>query len=120
MLKKIFQYNPRKCNTASSVSGCVHRNKSKCCIVLPTDAEYVRAFEKTLLGGFSCVNTRLAFDTNILLNDTNKEKVLIELDIDEKKQAKRISSKILKMDENNQYGMAMTKPLPYGCIKKTR
>ena len=24
------------------------------------------------------------------------------------------------MDENNQYGMAMTKPLPYGCIKKKR
>ena len=22
------------------------------------------------------------------------------------------------MDENNQYGMAMTKPLPYDCIKK--
>ena len=22
------------------------------------------------------------------------------------------------MDENNQYGMGMTKPLPYGCIKK--
>ena len=22
------------------------------------------------------------------------------------------------MDENNQYGMAMTKPLPYGCVKK--
>ena len=22
------------------------------------------------------------------------------------------------MDENNQYGQAMTKPLPYGCIKK--
>ena len=22
------------------------------------------------------------------------------------------------MDKNNQYGMAMTKPLPYGCIKK--
>ena len=21
------------------------------------------------------------------------------------------------MDENNQYGYAMTKPLPYGCIK---
>ena len=21
------------------------------------------------------------------------------------------------MDENNQYGFAMTKPLPYGCIK---
>ena len=35
-----------------------------------------------------------------------------------KKQTKRISSKKLKMDENNKYGMAMTKPLPYGCIKK--
>ena len=22
------------------------------------------------------------------------------------------------MDEKNQYGNAMTKPLPYGCIKK--
>ena len=24
------------------------------------------------------------------------------------------------MDENNQYGQAMTKPLPYGCIKRMR
>ena len=24
------------------------------------------------------------------------------------------------MDENNQYGFAMTKPLPYGCIKKNK
>ena len=31
---------------------------------------------------------------------------------------KRVSTSILKMDENNQYGNAMTKPLPIGCIKK--
>ena len=80
--------------------------------------KYIRVFEKTLIGGLSCVNTRLAFDANILLNDPDKEKFLIELNIDRKKQIKRFSSKILKMDENNQYGMAMTKPLPYGCIKK--
>ena len=24
------------------------------------------------------------------------------------------------MDENNQYGQAMTKPLPYGCIRKQK
>ena len=24
------------------------------------------------------------------------------------------------MDKNNQYGQAMTKPLPYGCIKKQK
>ena len=30
---------------------------------------------------------------------------------------KRVITKILKLDENNQYRMAMTKPLPTGCIK---
>ena len=30
---------------------------------------------------------------------------------------KRVISKILKLDDNNQYGHAMTKPLPTGCIK---
>ena len=34
-----------------------------------------------------------------------------------KKQPKKIISKILKLDENNQYGFGMTKPLPTGCIK---
>ena len=52
-----------------------------------------------------------------MLSDTDKEKVLIELNIDGKKQNKRFSSKMLKLDESNQYGIAMTKPLPYGCIK---
>ena len=31
---------------------------------------------------------------------------------------KRVITKILKMDENNQYGFAMTKPMPTGCIKE--
>ena len=102
LLKKMFKFNQRRCSSASSFSGCVHCNKSKCCIALPTDADFVRLFEKTLIGGFSCVKTRLAYDTNILLKDTDKEKVLIEIDIYGKKQLKRLSSKILKMDENNQ------------------
>ena len=29
-LQKLFKYNPRKCNSASSFSGCVHRDKTKC------------------------------------------------------------------------------------------
>ena len=32
-------------------------------------------------------------------------------------QPKRIIAKILKLDENNQYGFGMTKPLPTGCIE---
>ena len=36
-LKKLFKYNPSKCNYPSSFSGCVHRDVSKCIIALPTD-----------------------------------------------------------------------------------
>ena len=32
---------------------------------MPTDAEKIRVFEKTLIGGYSCVNTRMAFNTEI-------------------------------------------------------
>ena len=84
-------------------------------------------FEKTLIGGFSGVNTRLTFDTKILFpnkNDLDKKrdnlKIVYNLKIDNKQQKKRVVSKILKIDENNQYGNAMTKPLPYGCIKKEK
>ena len=46
LLQKLFKYNAKKCNSASSFLGCVHRLKSRCKIVLPTDAEIVRVFEK--------------------------------------------------------------------------
>ena len=115
LLEKLFKFNSRKCNSASSFSGTVRRNKSKCNIVMPTNAEQIRVFEKTLIGGYSCVNTRMAFDTELFLKDKNNEKVIFKT---RDGQLKRFSSKIIKMDENNQYGFAMTKPLPYGCIKK--
>ena len=40
------------------------------------------------------------------------------LDREEKYTTKRVISKILKLDENNQYGYAMTKATPSGSIKK--
>ena len=89
-LQKLFKNNPCKCNSASLFSGCVHRDKSKCLIALPTDAEHVKVFWKILIGGFSCVNTRLAFDTQILLDDKRNQKVLFNLEIEGKKQTKRI------------------------------
>ena len=117
LLEQLFKFNARKCNSASSFSGYVHRSKSKCFIVLPTDAEMIRVFEKTLIGRYSCANTRMAFDSELFLKDDRNEKVLFETSDG---QLKRLSSKIIKMDENNQYGLAMTKPLPYGCIKKKK
>ena len=51
----------------------------------------------------------MGLDTNLFLKDTKNDKVLFKTTDNE---LKRFSSKIIKMDENNQYGMAMTKPLP--------
>ena len=65
-LQDLFKFNPES-NSASSFSVCVHKDKNKRCIALPTDAEHVRVFEKTLIGGLSFMNTRLAFDTKIIL-----------------------------------------------------
>ena len=62
-----YGYNPRKCNSASTLSGCVQRDLSKVIITLPTKTEHAEIFEKSLIGGYSCVNTRLGFDTEVLL-----------------------------------------------------
>ena len=115
VFQKLFKYNAKKCNSASSFSGCVQRLRSKSCIAVPTDAEIVRVFEKTVMGGYSCINSRMGFNTDIFLKDIKNGKVLFKT-VDG--QLKRFSSKIIKMDQNNQYGMAMTRPLPYGCIKR--
>ena len=138
MHKKIG-FNPRKCNSASTLSGCVQRNQSKVIITLPTNYEHAKIFEKTLIGGYSCVNNRISFDTEILLpnftkseyskmnidesfkaykNQDYKVGYSLKLDNDEKSKEYRVISQIIKFDENNQYGFAMTKPMPVGAIKE--
>ena len=42
----------------------------------------------------------------------------VKFDYQKKHERKRVVTKILKLDENNQYGRSMTKPLPTGCIKE--
>ena len=127
-----YGFNNRKYNSSSSMSGCIAREMSKIVLALPTKYEHVEIFEQTLIGGFSSVNTRLDFDSQILLpnlnehvdlknNPMNKDfnyKVVYNLKIEnENAQKKRVITKILKLDENNQYGNGITKPLPTGCIK---
>ena len=68
----------------------------------------------------------MSFDTEILLpNVENPDKdywkdysYILKLDGEEKYSTKSVISKILKLDENNQYGYAMTKPMPTGSIEK--
>ena len=104
---------------------------SKIIIALPTSNKVIDIFEKTLTGDFSCVNTRLAFDTEMLLpnlSEKNSDDVLqkdywykichkLKLGSDKEYKTYKVMSKILNLDENNQYGFAVTKPMPTGCIK---
>ena len=132
-----FGFNPHKCNSASTLSGCVQRDQSKVIISLPTNFKHAEIFEKTLIGGFTCINTRIGFDTEVLLpnfedysnikidenfqaykNQNYKVAYKIKLDNDPIDYERRVISKILKFDENNQYGFAMTKPMPVGSIKE--
>ena len=138
-MHKKFGFNPRNCNSASTLSGCVQRNQSKVIIALPSNYEHSEIFEKTLIGGYTCVNNRIGFDTEILLLNFNKSEYAkmnidesfkayknqnykigftIKLDDDEKIKNYRVISKVIKFDENNQYGFAMTKPMPVGAIKE--
>ena len=70
-----YSFNLRKCNSASTLSGCIEREILPVIIALPTSNVVVGIFEQTITGGFSSVNTRLEFDTEILLqNLINQEK----------------------------------------------
>ena len=131
-------YNPRIINSASKLSGCIQREKSKCILALPINNTQMEIFEKTC-GGFSSVNMRLSFDTEFLMPNLTKSdyqnmnidqsfkafkrddlKVVYLLKLDDEKSfwKKRVIPKIIKFDENNQYGFAMTRSMPTRCIKQ--
>ena len=71
-----YRFNPRKCNSASTLSGCIEREMSLVFIALPTSNEIIDIFEQTITRGFSSVNTGLAFDTEILLPNLIDPKIL--------------------------------------------
>ena len=136
-MKNTYGFNPRKCNSCSLMSDewfdewLFEREMSKIILALPTKYDHVGIFGETVIGGFSCVNTRLAFDSQILLpdlkiknylenNSINKGfnyKVFYNLKMNIEKVKKRVITKTLKLDENIHYGNGMTKSLPTGCIK---
>ena len=82
---------------------------------------------------------RLSFDTEILMPNLNERdyhnmsidqsfkafkrhdlKVIYSLKLDENDsfEKNRVITKIVKFDDNNQYGFAMAKPTQSGCIKE--
>ena len=113
-----FGYNPLRCSSASTLSGAIQRHVPKVIISFPTNADIIELIEKTLIGGMSIVNTRVGFDSNIFIKG-KEQKLVYKIRNRETNEMedKRVFTVILKMDENNQYGNAMTKPIPIGCIK---
>ena len=63
---------------------------------------------------------KMNIDESFKAYKRNDLKVVFSLKLDNegKFSRKRVISKIVKLDENNQYGYAMTKPMPTGCIKE--
>ena len=65
-------YNHQKKNLASKFNGYIQKEQSKVILALPTNSSTLEIFEATITGGFSCVNTRLSFDTEILMPNFKK------------------------------------------------
>ena len=115
---KRFTYNLSKCTSASLLSGCIHCYFLQIIITLPTQSDFVGLFEKTLIGSFCCINTGLAFDKTILFPRHLKIIYKVRNSKANELENKRIVSKVLKMDENSQYGNARTKSLLSDSIRK--
>ena len=71
-MHKIYGFNPIRCNSASTLSGCIEKNLYKVIIVLLTNSEVEQLFEKSLRVRFSCINMRLDFDSEILLPNLSR------------------------------------------------
>ena len=130
-IHKRYGFSLRRCNSASTLSSCIEHEMDRVLLVLWTKLEHVEIFEKTITGGFSSVNTRLAFDTQILSlnldkpnqnaddNPSDKDydyKVVYNLKLDgkksEKKRVKSLSSmKITNtvMEWRNRYWQVVLK-----------
>ena len=66
-------YNPIIISSASKLSGCIQREQSKVILTLPTNNNQMEIFEKNVAGGFSSVDNRLSFDTEILMPNLIKK-----------------------------------------------
>ena len=80
-MQNTYGFNPRKCNSANSMSGCIEKEMSKIILASSTKYEHVEIFEETVIGG-------LAFDTQILLpnlpDQNNLEEDPINIDFNYK------------------------------------
>ena len=71
-IKVDTDFNPRCLTSASTFSGETERVKSKIVIAFPKDIETVELMESLLSIGYSSVQTRVGFDTEMLTRTTKE------------------------------------------------
>ena len=124
IMYQMYGFISRWCSSASSLRGCIERNNTNIITAQPANRDIIELFlKKTLIEGFSSVNTGVAFDTEILLPSlSSKDNSQLNVDesfqiqkrtdlkVGDRLQSRNDSSynayqeirKILKMDQNNQ------------------
>ena len=105
MLKREIGLHPANFTSMSSLSVCAMSRRSRCFIqYLPSD-EVLAVVQAVTRGGYSCVHLRLGIDTRWIDGECYMyaDGKLV-----------RIVGNVVMNDENNQYGGAMTQPLPTG------
>ena len=66
LMHERYGFNPRRYDSASTLSSCIEREMNRVILALSTKLEHVEILEQSITGGFSSVNITLAFETQIL------------------------------------------------------
>ena len=70
-MQNTYGFNSRRCNSASSMSGCIEREMSKVILALPTKYEHIEIFEETVIGGNYKVVYNLKLDNEKVKKKSN-------------------------------------------------
>ena len=73
MMHRTYRFNPRLCNLPVNYVGGSDRQKSKILTAMPTNGKIVQLNKKALTCRFSCINTCLIIDLEILMPNQSHE-----------------------------------------------
>ena len=96
LMQEKFNFNPRKCNSASMLSVCVRKTKSKSIMFLPTCNEHGDIFEKNSFWRVSSVNTRYLLPNDKINYKRDDLKIMYSLKLDLDKKTLKIGVLFLK------------------------
>ena len=113
--KKGGDIDPKSFSSTCAFTGNVMLKKSKIVLNDAPNFECLNAFEKSIFGGYSSTPFRITFNSGIITDKGISIKLPNE---NNETISKKVFATILKTDQINQYGYAMTMPLPKAGIKK--